>query len=207
MQKGSIGESSVSMCLMSSQTYVPNRSFFKVRTISTNAERSLLYSQLTNGEKYRGKSVKVDIPSLDLIAGDRLEPSAALPDVELLPQAALLIQIDVWRCDLKNARVLHESPLLRLPGVGPESFCIDLLHTWHLGPLCQWLGQAAWWLLNSKFLAGEIPWMSADQNRQLSLLQLKASLHAYYKLRRANDEGWKTKAVASGTSHSKCLVK
>jgi hypothetical protein len=39
-----------------------------------------------------------------------------------------------WRVgNPKVARLLHRSPLMDIPGVGMDTYAVDILHTWHFG--------------------------------------------------------------------------
>ena len=93
----------------------------------------------------------------------------------------------------KQDRVVHSSPLLELEGVGFGSYCIDLLHCWHLGPLADFIGMALWYILDNKLLFDDIPWLDSAHCHKLGLMQIKSRLTADYRHRRQIDEAWSKK--------------
>ena len=75
----------------------------------------------------------MDVPSCDLLANDRLEPSDSLPDVsEFDAISAFPARVTFWRGSAKTI-CKHRSPLFSAPFVSPALLMIDLLHTVHLG--------------------------------------------------------------------------
>ena len=157
-------------------------------------QRQLILSNLQYSGKHLGPYLRGPIPELQLLAQDRLEPSEDLVDTGVLDSVQLPVVVYFMRGDVKSCRVLHTCPWFRLPGVGLQSWAIDPLHTWHLGPLGDFVAKAIWFFLLNHIHTGPVPWLEAEQARKLSLLQLKAELHKYYRRRaRENDTEWSRK--------------
>ena len=93
--------------------------------------RSLMY-----GKKNRGRALTfpLSINGVNLQAGDRLEPSPNLMNIANFEYKAVPFRARFWRMT-KVDRIIHESPILRILGVWLDKFAIDLLHTWHMGPI------------------------------------------------------------------------
>ena len=78
----------------------------------------------------KGTVLTADIPFLDLLKWDRLEPSMGLLDVQCLCDASRFpFPCVFWRLSLEtNTR--HRNPLLMAIGVSPtDSLTVDTLHT------------------------------------------------------------------------------
>ena len=129
----------------------------------------------------------VGAPELGLRVGDRLEPTAFLPDVAAFgdittfptPQRGILFwrSSDVTICTRRNP--LFDREL----GVTPtRSIAIDLLHTLFLGPMHTWCRMVVWRLLSSG-LWGTIA-ASESERVQVGVLCLRAELMAWYAARR-----------------------
>ena len=52
---------------------------------------------------------------------DRLEPSLELPDCHLFKQQDLPFNATFWRGKAKTLRIIHESPILKIPGVTTDT--------------------------------------------------------------------------------------
>jgi len=128
--------------------------------------------------------------------GDRLHPTRTLRDVADFETHPRPFQCIFWRVDdVKTARLLHHSPLMDIPGVGTQSYAIDILHTWHLGGLPRYIAMVFWIVLRSDALASDFqPWLKADDKMHLKLLRLRSSLWIHYKQMQAADPTWRTKA-------------
>ena len=86
----------------------------------------------------RGRCLQKKHDALGLPKNARLEPSSTLPDVGLFEMQDVPFRC-IWYVGGQHGRVLHISPLLRIPGVTLDSWCIDLLHSWHYGPMSTFL--------------------------------------------------------------------
>ena len=161
-----------------------------------------IYRLLVYGQKHRGRFLCADIPEFNLEAGDRLEPNVFLQDVAMFEQAPLPLQVAFWRMNLKSDRVLHHSPLLQITGVGPESYFIDILHSWHLGPLGMLLATIVWFLLESPFLSSPFlrGFMTPGELHKLGLLHIRGALMEYYRCRYKTDAQWRKTGAGCGAS-------
>ena len=85
-------------------------------------------------EGAHGLALTRDIPTLDLLQGDRLEPTSALQDVgEFGDLTAFPCEVCFWR-GARETRVRHRNPLLhRMLGICPAHLIVDLLHCLYLG--------------------------------------------------------------------------
>ena len=94
-----------------------------------------------------GRSLRVGVPSCDLLANDRLEPSDSLPDVsEFDAISAFPARVTFWRGSAETI-CKHRSPLFSAPFVSPALPMIDLLHTVHVGVMYVVCRHAVWELL------------------------------------------------------------
>ena len=133
------------------------------------------------------------MPAFGLEAGDRLEPSTQVIDIASFERITPPFQCHFWRGN-KNDRVMHETPLLAIPGVGLRTYCIDLLHSWHLGPLSDCIAHCIWYFLECGFYSGDLPWLGIEQKKQLGLIYMRNRLMLHYRERaNAGDEEFKTK--------------
>ena len=92
----------------------------------------LFYDKRKDGNK--GRCVATDVPALDVLKGDRVEPSARLPDVRMLDTRAAPTTIVLWRPS-QVTWVTHRNPLFNeRTGVDPcKTIAIDWLHCLSLG--------------------------------------------------------------------------
>ncbi len=89
--------------------------------------------------------------------------------------------------------MLHESPILTIPGVSMLQFFIDLLHTWHLGPLQAYIAMALWLVLDLQPWGMAPHFLDAEDAHRIGLMHLKGKLRSHYTRRRATDEDWNKK--------------
>ena len=138
-----------------------------------------------------------------LLPGDRLHPSRLLRDVaQFEAQLAGRTPFTPFRCLFwrlgpvpQNARLLHHSPLMDIPGVGMQTYAIDVLHTWHLGALPRYNARVLWFLLRSPCYGLDLPpWLAAEDLLHLKLLRLRSALWMHYKRMQAADPTWRKKA-------------
>ena len=156
-------------------------------------------SLLVNRKKIgRGRCLKASLPALGLKQGWRLEPSSSLPDV-----CDFAKQCCPFRCIFytggKDGRVLHMSPFLQIPGVSMDTWCVDILHTWHFGPMSTFIAYCLRLFLTTMIYRPTIPDLEEEADR-LALLCLRAELWSYYKRLRESDEdgSWKAKGSEVG---------
>ena len=133
-----------------------------------------------------------ELPRLNLRYGDRLEPGADLMDVALFEHTTPPFTAIFWNMS-QTTRVLHSSPIYDIVGVSPNSHAIDLLHTWNQGPEADYLGLTFHFVLSTNIFESSIPYISAEDNRRLALMQLKSEMWKYYAEKRRTDEAFKKK--------------
>ena len=97
-----------------------------------------------------------------------------------------------WRTSVEN-RLLNSCPLLEVEGVDTDTCAIDLLHTWHLGPLARFIAFVMWAVLRCKAFSPDAAHMAAEDCIQLSLLRLRAEMWKYYSRKRHTDPNWRKK--------------
>lgn len=98
-----------------------------------------------------------------------------------------------WLPD-RDGRVVHDSPLFCIEGVGPSSYCIDKMHAWVLGPLADFIASVFWFAIMSDcWNYNAFTWMTQEERQSLSLLRLRGEMWTYYHKRRRNDEEFRKK--------------
>jgi hypothetical protein len=78
-----------------------------------------------------------------------------------------------------------------IPGVTSDVLGIDLLHSWHLGGVSEFVGEALWFTLPSGVYTRGFTGAAADA-QQIDLLKLKADLWSYYQRRSQSDPDFKS---------------
>ena len=124
--------------------------------VTTLRDRTLIASSLKHSYNRMGRVLCKDFLTFGLRAGDRLEPCLTLPDVAEFDSQAVPFDSMFFRCS-KNSRIIHPSPILEIRGAWTHVVGIDLLHTWHLGPLASYIGSVFWHLIEAKVLCKYIP--------------------------------------------------
>ena len=101
----------------------------ETKTLITNRLR---YDKRRVGN--RGRCLTAPVLALGLLLGDRLEPSAALPDVGDFDALAVPATVTFWRCG-EESLARHRNPIFGGPaGISPaRNLTIDVLHCLHLG--------------------------------------------------------------------------
>ena len=108
--------------------------------------------KLETDNKKKGLVLRQDVTTTSrrLKAGDRLEPSAHMPDVfKILSLAVenLPVTVTFWRHS-KNPIVNHRNPVICAElGIGYSTFSIDVLHCLHLGVFLAYSSRVIWFLL------------------------------------------------------------
>ena len=121
-----------------------------------------------------------NVPRFKLLAGDRLEPSPALPDVAALNgDTKFPICVTFWRPS-ENTLQLHRCPLWdESLGLTPtRSIALDILHTFHLGIVLVWAKFVVWYILRSR-IWGEHEKQACDQI-SIAVLRFRNELMAFY---------------------------
>ncbi|CAE7198914.1 unnamed protein product [Symbiodinium sp. CCMP2592] len=107
--------------------------------------------------------------------GWRLEPSPSLPDVGNFAKQSCPFSC-VFYIGGKHGRVLHQSPFLQIPGVSVDTWCVDILHTWHYGPMSTFIAYGLRLLLTTMIYRPAIPDLEKEEADRLALLCLRAEL-------------------------------
>ena len=100
--------------------------------------------------------------------------------------------IFLFMVDSEDARLVHDCPLLELSGVGLETLSLDIMHSWHLGPLQLLTSMALNYAIDSNLWAPPTEGLDAADKRKLSLLAIKAEQFQWYKEKR-KDPDWRGK--------------
>ena len=140
----------------------------------------LRYDKRSNGS--RGRCLTGSVPALGLMAGDRLEPCTALPDVGGLEALAVPATVTFWRCS-EDTLARHRNPLFGgSAGINPVlNLTIDVLHCLNLGVMKVWCAYTIRELLSSDVFAT----IGASEERNRAALQvLRHELMAWYKRQR-----------------------
>ena len=148
-----------------------------------------IYASLIYKKKCRGRCLKQDMVSLGLKRGNRLEPSEEMPDVGMFETMTVPFLALFWIWG-KDARILHTNPLLLIPGFTLDKWAIDLLHTWHLGPIQAFVALVLFMLLASGLWTPTSRYLDQKDKDQLSLLNIKSELYGWYKTM-GKDPKWK----------------
>ena len=164
----------------------------KVVPVRAEAIRNIIVSTLINSSRYRGRALSKALDFLGLPEGARLEPSGSLLDVYSLETVALPIDLEFW-VGSPDGRILHQSPLFMIPGVGISSWCIDLLHGWVLGPLGKLIGLCIHLFLMTLIFHPTSQHLSAENKHKIALQHLKANLKEHYKRAKIDDPTWHSK--------------
>jgi hypothetical protein len=129
--------------------------------------------------------MRSDIDVFRLKKGDRLIPCSGMPDTALFEGLKVPFTVSFFRYD-KNSRLTNISPLFRVPGFTLDKLAIDLLHSWHLGGVSEFVGEVLWFMIHCGFYTRGLNAPAADV-QQVALLKLKADLWAYYHRRSQSD--------------------
>lgn len=134
-----------------------------------------------------------------LLVGDRLHPSRTLRDVADFERQATPFKCLFWRVtNPKTAKLFHHSPLMNIPGVGMESYAIDILHAWHLGGIPKYNGKVLWAILRSDaYLDPNQGNLYEADRMHLKLLRLRSDLWLHYKSMQRADPTWRQKGIPS----------
>jgi hypothetical protein len=99
--------------------------------------------------------------------------------------------VHFWRMTKYN-RLRHDCPLLtEVEGLSIDSFAVDLLHCWALGPLGVYVAHCFHFWLRSGLFSPLSQHLTAEECERLALLHLKALLSQYYKNRYRDDLDWR----------------
>jgi hypothetical protein len=170
-------------------------------TIIDDTVKQLVFQNLRYMAKGKGRCLFGPIPILGLHAMDRLEPCALLRDVAKFEHQTCPFDVLFWRGD-KDDRIYHNSPLMNIPGASTDLYGIDLLHTWGLGVMQNFVGFVLWYCIRSKIGYTQLPWLSKDEENKIGVLHLKSELWAFYAERRKHDKRWSAKGSQVLRTHT-----
>jgi hypothetical protein len=143
----------------------------------------LFYDRRSKGS--RGRALRRNYPPLGLRAGDRLEPSFAMPDIAKFEQLPPYTRITIWRKS-EETRTRHRNPLIDIVlGISVRTFVVDLLHAFHLGVMKTFAKELIWELALSNIYSLE---SVAKAHLEQFCSLLKADLNRFYAIRRAAGE-------------------
>ena len=80
----------------------------------------------------RGRALVRDVPALNLLAGDRLEPNPRLPDFAGFERLVPPLHVLFWRPQSETL-ARHRCPIFGVRGVSVQTLAIDMLHCLHIG--------------------------------------------------------------------------
>ena len=169
--------------------------------------RKLRYDKRQNGN--RGRCMTDGLDAFGLFAGDRLEPTARLPDVAGFDSATPPFSVDFWRTSEESA-TRRPNPLF-LADVGisvAENVASDSLHAVYLGVMRVWARVAVWTCLLSGVFGGV---GTAEENVATGILAFRSMLMSWYKTRHKERPGERLTRLADfnakliGTASSQVL--
>ena len=141
-------------------------------------------------KKYRGRILLADVPQLGLKKFSRLMPTRDLQDVADFEFKQTPFRAAWWVLSTEG-RLVHDCPLMDVPGIGLEMWSLDIMHGWHLGPLQQLVSLSLNYCLETGLWAPPTR-LDAEEKRRLGLLAIKAELHQWYK-EQWQDAEWRSK--------------
>lgn len=141
---------------------------------------ALVYDKRKQGGA--GRCLAIDIPELDLLRNDRVEPHPQMQDVAMLDHAKTPCWVLFWR-KASETRCRHRNPLLDPAlGLGLDALMVDSLHTLYLGPAQVWVCHTLWQLiLADVFETGT----KGETLHAVSVQRIRSQLWEWYRRRRA----------------------
>ena len=137
----------------------------------TKSSQSKIFQLLQYNKKHRGRALTKSVPELGLLKGHRLMASPDMPNV-----ADFELREVPFRIGGLHDRVLHDNPLLMVEGFGLQSFSIDLMHTWHLGPTQPLVSLALHCCLDAQILNPNAFSLNAADRQKVGLMAIKSEL-------------------------------
>ena len=168
---------------------------YKVTILDENTRREV-NALLRYQKSGRGRVLKSRYDPLGLKRGWRLEPNSEFPDVDDFNNRPCPFSCWFYTGG-KDGRVLHMSPFLQIPGVSLDTWCVDILHTWHFGPMSTYITQTLQHLLDTPIWKPAIPGLEKEDEQKLALFAMRAELWTYYK-RKRSDPDWKKRGSEVG---------
>ena len=163
----------------------------KVVLVTSSEMRSHIYQNLVYKKKTRGRTLRRSLENYGLHKNSRLMPTPEMPDVGTFETMDVPFSTSWW-VGPEDGRLLHDCPLLEVAGVGLEMFSLDILHSWHLGPLQLLVSLSLNFCLDSGIWGPRTGGLDAGDKRKISLMGLKAELYQFYRSMR-QDKNWREK--------------
>ena len=167
-------------------------------TIPDDGVRREITALLRYGKAGRGRSLKQAYGPLALKRGCCLEPSPQHPNVADFNEREYR-SLALSKTGGKHGRELHCSPFLGMPGVTLETWCVDILHTRHFGPMSKYFTFTLQQLLTTPVWKPGTEGLEKEDEQKLSLYALRAEMWAFYKRKRADPEWQKRGTEARGS--------
>ena len=140
----------------------------------------LYYDKRKGG--HHGRAMRADFPELNLLAGDRLEPSSLLDDVGKLESLTPPYHVLFWRPSNETI-CKHRCVLFNVPGVTLYGLSLDTLHTMNLGVYKSYCCVAIWCCLEKDVF--ETGAATADVRIALGVARFREALLSWYKRKHA----------------------
>ena len=141
---------------------------------------ALMYDRSKDG--YKGRRLDRDLPELNLLRGDRLEPCPFLTNVGNYAQLRLPARVMFWR--VKNQTIATRRNPIFSPTthLSITHLAIDPLHTLHLGVYKAFVARALWCLVQNDVWKVGVP--TQEERYILCIQRLRSELFAWYKERK-----------------------
>ena len=160
----------------------------RIVTVAIVQQQELIASLLRYDKKplgSKGRCLSADVPTMQLSAGDRLEPSAGCPDVAQFEHLPLPATVVFWRPALETM-TRHRNPIFsRATGITISCLTVDTLHCLFLGVLQVHCAAVA-----LAMVAADVWDTRAEGNThaterlQASTIRIQADLHRWHKQRK-----------------------
>jgi hypothetical protein len=161
-------------------------------TVNSRQEMSHIVGNLQYDKRRVGSSGRAlisDVLRFHLCKGDRLEPSASVPDVAAVELCTdYPIELTFWRV-ANESMTRHRSPIFsRRSYILPEILCVDELHTMHLGCFQDYVLAVFWHALECDVwdVRKHLP---EEAYVQKAVLLLRGELFAWYKAEKLRNPG------------------
>ena len=170
----------------------------RVQNVAQKSE-AFRYLRFMRERPHMGRTLCADVPSMGLLRGDRLHPNDDLVDIHMFEQTQVPFTALFFRCNAED-RLIYVTPLCRVPGISVETYCVDLLHAWHLGGLNYYVAYALTVILKTKVFAPGIAGLPLQDCYRLALVHIKTKLWSYYRDLYRQDPRWRK--AGSEVQHS-----
>jgi len=146
----------------------------------------------------RGRCLSNKYPKAALHKYDRLIPTKELLDVSKFEDVELPCLAKFWRMS-KTDRLCHDCPLFDVPGVTVDSWVIDLLHSWALGPLAVFIAWVIMFIVKTGVFHPTSDCIDSKMKDELAMQCVKALLKVHYKKKHAENPQWQRSCTEEPT--------